>query len=203
MKIYYETLDRERQKVLPFLANFKKDFYLAGGTALALQIGHRISIDFDFFSIKRIDTKKIYQIFEKEFGSSSLKKILEDKDTLTFILYKDIKISFFYYPYPVGDLIETEYLRLASINDIACMKFSAITGRSEIKDYVDLYFILRSLSLEKLLKYSSKKYPDLDRNLILKSLVYFEDIQGDPIVYRDGEEVNFEVIKSFFRRLVL
>jgi len=77
------------------------------------------------------------------------------------------------------------------------MKLSAITSRSVLKDYVDLYYILQRFELNTLLDYVKEKFPIIDTNLILKSLVYFEDIQEEPINYKHNNQVSFETIKKY------
>ena len=138
----YEILDKKRRDILSLLKNFKAEFYLAGGTGLALQLGHRDSIDFDFFSPKAIDTQKLYKKIQTVFADYKIKKVQEEKDTLTVIIAGKIKLSFFAYPYKlVGKPVSDEYLRVASVLDIACMKLSAIVSRATNKDYLDLYLI--------------------------------------------------------------
>lgn len=194
--MFYNALTKERKKVLPLLKNFKKEFYLAGGTALALQLGHRDSIDFDFFTDKNFSTKKLFEKIKKIFKNRDIKKIQEEKNTLTIIVNKNIKISFLNYPYKfLGKLINEEYFRVASIIDIACMKLSAIVSRAAVKDYVDIYFILKKIPLNELLKSAEQKFPDLDTNLILKSLVYFEDIDKEPIKFRNNNRISFNAVK--------
>jgi hypothetical protein len=83
------------------------------------------------------------------------------------------------------------------------MKLLAITTRSVTKDYVDLFFLLQRVGLDELLEITSKKYSQLDRNLILKSLVFFEDVVEEPILYKNGNEVSFEVVKKFLTEIVL
>ncbi|HLC49346.1 MAG TPA: nucleotidyl transferase AbiEii/AbiGii toxin family protein [Candidatus Andersenbacteria bacterium] len=85
---------------------------------------------------------------------------------------------------------------MASIEDIACMKLSAITGRATNKDYIDLYFILELFPLQDLLGFAKEKYPELDRNILLKSLVYFEDVVQENILYKNNKEVPFEDVKK-------
>ncbi len=195
--MFYDILDKKRKEILPLLGKFKKDFYLAGGTSLTLQLGHRDSIDFDFFKFNDLDTKKLFEKIKKIFKNYKITKIQEEENTLTILIDKNIKISFFSYKYPLlkKPTIE-ENLNLASIEDIACMKLSAIISRATNKDYIDIYFILKKIKLEKILKLSQKKYPEIDQNLILKSLIYFKDIKMEPIIFKHNEDVNFEEIKE-------
>lgn len=195
MLMHYEALDEKRRALLPALGSFKKDFYLAGGTALALQIGHRVSVDFDFFIEKDFDTEVLYEHVQQVFGSVPRTQV--SPNTLAIVVQDDVKISFMGYRYPLLDgCIDTEYLRLASIGDIGCMKLSAIVSRSELKDYVDLFFILKSLSLTDLLIKLSKKIPSLDQNLVLKALVSFDDVSMEPIDFIKGNEVTFDKIQT-------
>lgn len=200
--VHIEILDKKRQELLPLFGTFKKDFYLAGGTALALILGHRDSIDFDFFSQEEFSTEELYKKLQNTFKERSIKKIQEEKDTLT-ILIDGIKISFFSYPYEILDeFIDMKYLRIASLKDIGCMKLSTITSRATIKDYVDLYYILRKKNLDTLLTGCSEKFPQLDKMLILKSLVYFNDIETSSLRFVRGKEINMEEIKKYFENLV-
>ena len=82
------------------------------------------------------------------------------------------------------------------------MKLSAITGRASNKDYIDLYYVLQDIDLADLLEQTSKKFPDIDRNLILKSLVYFDDIEIEPIMFKNDKEIGFEKIKDFLKKKV-
>ena len=198
--MFYSILDAKRIAVLPFFQAFKERFYLAGGTSLALQIGHRDSVDFDFFTSEHIDTKKLFEELREVFVGHTIVKIQEEKNTLSVIIDDYIKVSFFTYAYKlIKDPIHEEYLTLASIEDIACMKLSAITGRASNKDYIDLYFILELLSLQDLLEFAREKHPELDRNLILKSLVYFDDITEEKILFKNNKDVSFETIKKRLR----
>ena len=201
--MFYDILDQKRRDLLPLFKNFKKDFYLAGGTALALQIGHRDSIDFDFFKEGEIDTQKLFGDLGDTFKGHHLLKVQEERNTLGLIVDDSINLSFFGYRYKlIKESIEEENLRLASAEDIGCMKLSAITGRASNKDYIDLYYILQNISLTDLLVKSSEKFPDLDRNLILKSLVYFEDVTLEPIIFKNNNHADFEEVKTFLEEKV-
>ena len=195
---YFDILDQKRMDLLPLLKPFKDNFYLAGGTALALLLGHRDSFDFDFFCSSSFSTVDLFQKVEQVFVGHLVVRTQEAKDTLTIIIDEGIKVSFFTYPYElVRPLLNEDYFRIASLEDIACMKLAAITGRSVLKDYVDLYFILHDMALEKLLNFAKEKFYKIDTNLILKSLVYFEDIQEEPILFKHNKDVSFKLIKKY------
>jgi predicted nucleotidyltransferase component of viral defense system len=196
--MFYNILDQKRINILPLLKGLKGDFYLAGGTGLALQIGHRDSVDFDFFNEKDIDTKKLFDVLVEIFKEHELLKIQEGNNTLSVLIDQSIKLSFFAYKHKLlNKTIDEECLRLASVEDIGCTKLSAITGRASNKDYIDLYYILHNLELKDLLEKALEKFPNLDGNLILKSLVYFEDIKNEPIIYKNNNHVNFEEVQRF------
>ena len=195
--MFYNILDKKRLDILPLFRSFKNKFYLAGGTSLALQIGHRDSIDFDFFSEKDINTKELFEQLREIFKGHKLLKIQEEINTLTILIDESVKVSFFTYKYKLIDkTIGDENLTYASTADIGCMKLSAITGRASNKDYIDLYFILKLFSLSDLLDKSHKKHPQLDTNLILKSLVYFEDIAQDKIIFKNNNDIAFEEVEK-------
>ncbi|MEI6378554.1 MAG: nucleotidyl transferase AbiEii/AbiGii toxin family protein [Candidatus Falkowbacteria bacterium] len=196
--MHYDILDKERLAILPLLKTFKRDFYLAGGTALALRLGHRDSIDFDFFCRQDFSTKELFARVKKAFTGFEIEKIQEEKNTLSVLIGHQgkIKLSWFAYDYPlIGKVANEPYLKIASLEDVACMKLQAITGRSVSKDYVDLYYLLQLLPLKKLLVLAEKKYKSNQSNLYLKSLVYFDDIQSEPIKYKI-KKVEFEQIQK-------
>lgn len=201
--MFYNILDKKRLDILPLLKNFKKVFYLAGGTALALQMGHRDSVDFDFFGPENIDTKKLFEEISETFKGHKILKIQEEKNTLTVLIDDNIKLSFFGYKYKLLDNpTEDENFRIASVEDIACMKLSAITSRASNKDYIDLYYILQKISLEDILEKVSQKLPDLGTSLILKSLVYFDDIDAGPIIFKNNNFVGMREVEKFLKEKV-
>ncbi|MBL7957539.1 MAG: nucleotidyl transferase AbiEii/AbiGii toxin family protein [Flavobacteriales bacterium] len=179
----------------------EEGFYLAGGTALALQIGHRDSIDFDFFKEGGFDAD---QLFDRLRAATDLPivKVQEERNTLGVVIDADIKVSFMRYPYSLlKPLLRADHMDLASLADIGCMKLSAITGRGTMKDYVDLYFILQRMPLQELLALCALKLPQLDRGFILKALAYFDDLEPEPILYVPGQAVAFDAVKRFLRAL--
>jgi len=201
--MFYNILDKKRLDILPLFKNFKRDFYLAGDTSIALQIGHRDSVDFDFFGPENIDTKKLFEEISNTFKNYKILKTQEEKNTLTVFIDDKIKLSFFGYKYRLlNDTVRDENLRLASIEDIACMKLSTITSRASNKDYIDIYYILQDKKLKDLLEKVSEKFPDLDTGLILKSLVYFADIENEPIIFKNNNFVDMNSTEKFLKKKV-
>jgi len=174
--LYPDILDKNQGSVLPRLFFLKKySFYLAGGTALTLLLGHRTSVDFDFFSPKHFDSEALFADLEREFGND-VKKISEEKDTL-FVKILDIDVSFFWYKYkPITAFVQFKRVPLSSTQDIAAMKLLAITGRPAVRDYIDIFYLLKSFNLPEIFSFADKKYPNFNDYLALRALTYFEDV---------------------------
>jgi hypothetical protein len=147
-----------------------------GGTALALQIGHRKSIDIDLFGTITADEYEISKQLRAVGEITELRK----SQNINVYLIDGIKVDIVNYHYPWLDkLIRESHLILAGIKDIAAMKLAAITGRGTKKDFIDLYFLLQRFSLSEMLEFYSEKYNDGSEFLVLKSLAYFEDAETD------------------------
>jgi len=162
-------------------SDFLRPFYLAGGTGCALHIGHRRSQDFDFFSPAGFEISPLHNTLR------NLGRFVADYSDAGTLVGRlgETKISLFRYAYPLLEETE-EYLgvRVASLVDIGCMKIDAISSRGTKRDFVDLYFIHKSLGLDlkAMFGYFERKYgPDgFNRHHVLKSLVYFADAESDP-----------------------
>ena len=173
-------------------------FYLAGGTALSLQIGHRLSVDLDFFS----PTEDIPSIRSQlEYALAQFHSTLADSSwgNLVF-LSKNIRVGFYGYGFPlVSPLVEREGIRLASIEDIALMKLDAMLSRAAKKDFYDLYFICQTFNLSQLLEKSEIKFPSVRdfEAQATKRLVYFENAENenDPVMLKN---TSWQVIKKYF-----
>lgn len=151
-------------------------FNLAGGTALALQIGHRKSIDLDFFGARPIDKDEIIGLLEP-LGDLQL---LQHTRNILILNINGVKVDFVNYKYPWMRAIQiVEDIRLASLPDIGAMKLGAIAGRGKKRDFTDLYFLLQQFTLSELLGFYREKYPDGNEFLVLRSLTFFEDAEED------------------------
>lgn len=179
--LYLTTLPENQQHIFGLLqkTDLINEFYLAGGTGQTLQLGHRISVDFDFFSETDLTISSLIQEL-KEVGN--VKITSEQKNTL-YIFLNDIRLSFITYKYKMtDDFLITGNLKIAGIKDIAGMKLYAVCQRGSKKDFIDIFYLLKSFSLKELLTIYKIKYERLDYNyVILKSLIYFDDAEKDPM----------------------
>jgi len=170
-------------------ADYFSDFILVGGTALALQIGHRNSVDLDFFAKKNIEVDLITAELEK-FGN--VNKLTSTKNI--FICTVDgIKVDFVNHRYRfLENFISEEGIRMATILDIAAMKLNAIEGRGTKKDFIDLFFLLDYLSLSDMIASYLGKFPDHTDFMMLKSLTYFDDAENfpQPVMFKDFDWEN-------------
>ncbi len=160
------------------------DFNLVGGTSLALQMGHRNSIDIDLFGKQEIDSDLFINLLNN-FGKTEVTKSSKN------ILITDvagIKVDFVNYQYDLIEKpLEIEGIRMVSKEDIAAMKLNAIAGRGSKKDFIDLYFLLNEFSLEEILSFYETKYNDGSIFMVQKSLTYFDDAdaQQQPKMFKD------------------
>jgi len=190
----------ERIKTKKWLSNF----YLAGGTALALQLGHRRSVDLDWFKKESINSKVL---LKKVSQLGKFELLNEEKDTLEGLL-DGVKVSFMTYPYSLlkSKLKYSRNIFLADKLDIAIMKLGAIAGRNSKKDFIDLYIFLQEnqMDLDWLLGYLEKKFKGVgyDKYHIYKSLVYFAEADKEPMP-KMFREISWVKVKKFFQREVI
>lgn len=179
INILPESQKRLLHKITKALSD--ADFYLAGGTALALQIGHRQSIDFDWFISKLGDPEILFNRLKSANIDFSVTSTAIET---VYLNIDNIQVSFFGYNYPMLQpiIVHPVYsMRMAGTGDIACMKLSAIASRGSRKDFTDLYFIVKLFKpLEDYLKLYTQKFSTRDIGHIVRSLVYFEDAESEP-----------------------
>jgi hypothetical protein len=174
--------------------------YLAGGTGLALQIGHRRSLDLDFFVRELFDEAVLLQRIHVLPGFALVAK---SPHTLHATIH-ETKVSFLGYVYPL--LFPAALflgVQVADSRDIACMKVSAIASRGSKRDFVDLYEACRRFDLAELLNLFARKYAETRYNRvhILKSLVFFDDAEKDPLPHM-LTSLDWDEVKRFFQRAV-
>lgn len=176
-------------------------FYLAGGTALALHLGHRYSKDFDFFSEREFKVESLLKGLQRRGKCEDIRKAWE---TL-FLKFDSILCSFIFYKYPLFDSpAKTPWgFSIVSIREIGAMKIMAIGDRGRLRDFVDLYFIIRDLGIEKVWRDFETKYAGsgYDSYHFLRALTYFNDAEGDEMPEMISK-VSWKAVKKFFEKEV-
>ena len=176
--LHLSTVDTSTLELLKKLMRFD-DFSglrLVGGTALALQLDHRKSIDLDLFGDINFEDIDIAKLFA---GFDSVVTLKRSRNINIFSI-NDVKVDFVNYSYPwLQQHMLIDGIRLAVTEDIAAMKLAAITGRGSKKDFIDIFFLLQKYSLREMLDFYNKKYFDGSEYLVIKSLTYFDDAEKD------------------------
>ena len=197
-----EALTEKGKEIFQKLPAFP-EYYLAGGTALALHLGHRQSIDFDLFSSDPIP-RDLLAIAERIFNPAAIVPSVNNADELT-IFADDVKVTFLRYPFPLlADLTTYEGMRMLSVAELAATKAYTIGRRGTFKDYVDLHAILSGghASLGAIIDLAKRKYSaEFNARLFLEQLIYLDDIEDAGIIFLN-DPVGKADIRSFFESRV-
>lgn len=199
--LQYNTVSAGTLELLKKLMSLDEfaNMRLAGGTSLALQVGHRVSVDLDFFGeldFSQVSMTKCFSGFE---SITTLKR----SEQINIFEINGVKVDFVNYQYPwLEEELIVENIRLASKKDIAAMKIAAITGRGSRKDFIDLFFLLKEFSLTDIISFFEKKYFDASPMLALKSLTYFEDAESNPLT-NQIEPIEWASVKERIKDEVL
>lgn len=192
-----EILNDDQMSLLPVIREFKREYYLVGGTAIALYLGHRRSIDFDLFKFSMISAKKNVEKLSRSNVDFTITRNVTEQLNL---IANNVKMTFFQYPFQIEAKNDFEkVIRIPDLLDLAAMKAYALGRRSKWKDYVDLFFLLKDkFTLQQIIDRSIMIFGDLFSDKLFRSqLSYFDDIDYT-------EEVDYLVnapsdaeIKSF------
>jgi len=199
----HEEIFSERQKrLLPLIGRFKSEFGLVGGTAIALQIGHRRSIDFDLSTLGTLNNERMMNLIRELYP---IEAILVDEANELTVVANAVKLTFFRYPFDISFVIEHEYLKTPDLLTLASMKAYALGRRAKWKDYVDLYFVFKKYSLNDLVKRSEEIFKnEFNEKLFREELNYFEDIDySEEIDYMEGFKVSDNLIKDTLKEISL
>lgn len=199
--LHKEILTPEQRNLLPAVKTFARSFGLVGGTAVALYLGHRQSVDFDLFT-KNSNTdfapKKLLQRFRRH---ALIREILvEEEWELTFLTKTDVKVTFYRFPHriPYTERFGS-YIAMPSLLTLAAMKAYALGARAKWKDYVDLYFIMREAhSLFEIVAHATSLFGDeFNEKLFRTQLAYFDDVNyTEAVTYLPGRTVSDEEVKG-------
>jgi predicted nucleotidyltransferase component of viral defense system len=177
--LHYEAVPPRAVEVLKLLMPLPSlsNYYLVGGTSLALRFGHRLSVDLDLFTQYDVDYTGIIKDIKK-LKPFTYKELFSGRTGMQLVV-DGVKTDFVKYAYSNISPPETiEGIRMLSLEDVACMKLSAISQRGAKKDFYDLHLLLDHYSISELLSLFHKKFPDIVTFHIVKSMNYFEDAEN-------------------------
>ena len=202
--MHEEILNAAQQSILPLMSQFRREYYLVGGTAIALHIGHRRSVDFDMFKPTSLNHKKnLDRIAASGFGYKVTRRVSDQMN----LIVKDVKLTFFQYPFPVvpEDGFGNAF-RMPSLLSLAAMKAYALGRRSKWKDYVDLYFLLtRHFSLNEVVEKAVGIFGDLfSEKLFRAQLSYYADVDyTEKVEYLVERPPSDEEVKNVLTQIAL
>jgi len=196
-KFHSEIFTKDQKKLLPVVRSFSRSFYLVGGSAVALYIGHRKSIDFDLFKCGEFNNSSIKTKFKQKAKIDETIRSTFDELTL---LSNNVKFTFFYFPYKIKTPEKfREIIKMPTLLTLASMKAFALGGRNKWKDYVDMYFILKNYyKISDIIKEARKNFgSEFNEKLFRTQLSYFKDINyTERVIYMKGFEVDDKEIKK-------
>jgi len=201
--MHKEILSDKQNIMLPLIKKFYSDFGLVGGTAIALHLGHRRSIDFDLVSLKDLQSEKIKEEIKKFAGIENV--MIDEKNELTLVT-ESVKLTFFKYPFKISFTVRFEdTINLPDLITLAAMKAYTLGRRAKWKDYVDLYFVLKQYSIIDLIEKAKSIFiNEFNEKLFREQLSYFDDIDySEKIDYIAGFAVSDEAVKEFLRNTSL
>ena len=201
--MFHSAILNDKQiELLPLVGEFKREYYLVGGTAIALYLGHRRSIDFDLFKYASLNRKKNIEKI-RSFGYEPL-IVWNVTDQMNLVI-NDVKLTFFQYPFLIqANNVFEERIRIPHLLDLAAMKAYALGRRSKWKDYVDLYFLLKEkYTLETISQRANEIYGNLFSDKLFRSqLSYFEDVDyTEEVEYMIPNPPTEEEIKNFLEKV--
>ncbi len=200
--MHLEAIKSEQQKIFKELYRFK-DFYLVGGTALALQLGHRVSVDFDLFTDKNLPTGLLKQA-ERIFKWQKVFVVFKHPEQLSVVV-NGVKIDFVKEQPLLLKPVIFQKVEIAQINEIMAMKARTLGFRGKFKDYIDLYFVLKNkiTDLNTIGDLAKKKYEtEFNFRLFLEQLSYLKDVQEVEIEFLQ-ERITKAEVQKFFEQEIL
>lgn len=202
--MFIDFFDKKRLEVWLRLNEFKNSGVLGGGSALAMQLNHRVSYDFDIFTEGEISERLLLKL-SKTFWEYKITPVVDTADELTVELSGEIKLTWLYFPFAKLDqVVKSDSLDLFSVRDLLANKAYAIGRRKTWRDYADIYWALKNniITLDNLVKITKEKFKNIfSDKLFLEQLVYFDDVE-DQVVDWIGKKVENDEIKDFLGKIV-
>lgn len=202
--MHKEVLDKNQIELLPLLESFSSQFGLVGGTAIALHIGHRRSVDFDLFSKEEFDSRKVR---EKIIEFGEIEQVIRDEKDQYTVVVEGVGLTFLYYPYDIDFTKKfDDIIKLPDLLILAAMKAHALGRRAKWKDYVDLYFVMKDHhSFEEVVKKAEEIFgSEFNEKLFRSQLAYFEDIDyTEKVNYLEGFKTAEQEIQEWLKEVSL
>ena len=196
-------LNLDQTKLLSFVQTFSSEYYLVGGTAIALHLGHRRSIDFDLFTDQPFNPMVVRNKINR---TKHIDYVYSQGEGELTVLVDKVKFTFFHYPFIIDRPVDfNSYIKIPKLITLGAMKAFALGKRAKWKDYVDLYFIFQKYSLKEIIDVTNSIYKaEFNEKLFRTQLSYFDDIDHtEQIEYMTGFEKNDEEIKQFLEQISL
>ena len=202
--MHSEIFNNRQRELLPLMSEFQREYYLVGGTAIALYLGHRRSIDFDLFKYSNIYHKRnLDKISKSSFEYVVTRRVAEQMN----LIVNDVKVTFFQYPFEIKPTAKFEKVfRMPSLKKLAAMKAYALGRRSKWKDYVDLFFLLSEhFTISDISSEATAIFGDLFSEKLFRSqLCYFDDIDySEDVDYLIPNPPSEEEIKSSLTEMAI
>ncbi len=196
--LHKQILSPKQIELLDFVHQFKQDHILVGGTAVALQVGHRRSIDFDLFTQHEFESQKILNLVKRKGLLDRL--MIASKNELTLLAHQ-VKMTWYYFPYKLVGAVETDFAFLPNLTTLGAMKLYALNGRAKWKDYVDLYVLFKheGLRLADLINQAKKLFGSaFSEKLIRVQLSYYKDVSfAEEVEWMPGWYTDQANIKKY------
>lgn len=201
--MHEEVLTSAQKELLPLVGRFSDKFCLIGGTAVALQLGHRRSIDFDLLTTSELKINDIRNTIGKEFKVDSV--LVDETNEFTLAVNK-VKFTFLKYPFNVHASVHYKnIIKMPNLLSLGAMKAYALGRRAKWKDYIDLYFIINKFSFRELIKKAGEIFGnEFNEKLFREQLIYFEDIDySENVDFMEGFEVTDKIVKAKLTQISL
>lgn len=201
--MHEEILSKSQIRLLPLLKSFSDKFGLVGGTAIGLYLGHRRSVDFDLFTLDKLEHEGIRNAIRQ---NHQIQETLVDQPNEMSLVVDGVKVTFLKYPFDIKftekfkDVISTP-----SVTTLAAMKAFGLGRRAKWKDYIDLYFVFKIISFKEVVNEAENLFKgEFNQKLFREQLAYFKDIDySEAIDYMAGFETKDETIKEALKKLSL
>lgn len=201
--MHHEVLTPEQRKLLPLIKSFSGEFGLVGGTAAALQIGHRFSIDFDLFTLKDFDSNFVQNQVRQNYP---IEKIFVDRPQELTLVTHDVKLTFYKYPFAIAfSKIFEKIIKIPDLLTLAAMKAFALGKRAKWKDYVDLFFIFKKVRFADAIAKAEKLFwGEFNQKLFREQLAYYRDVDfTEKVIFLPGFETDEKIVQKTLTQVSL